>query len=89
MPTSKSAKKRMKQNEQRRLRNRAGRNALKTQVRKVREALDAKNLPQAEAELRQAAKKLDQTAAKGIVHRNLAARVKSRLSAAVKRAKGK
>lgn len=89
MPTTKSAKKRMRQSEERRLRNRAGRSALKTQVRKVRDAVAAKQLDQAEKEFRLAAKKLDQTAAKGIVHANLAARLKSRLSAAIKKAKGK
>ena len=43
----------------------------------------------AESEFRLAAKRLDKAAADGIVHANLAARVKSRLSAALKAAKAK
>ena len=70
-----------------RTRNRAAKSVLKTQVRKVREAIAAGELDKAADELRLTTKKLDQTAARGIVHRNLASRLKSRLSAAIKRAK--
>jgi small subunit ribosomal protein S20 len=89
MPTTRSATKRMRQSEKRRLRNRADRHAVKTQVRKVREAVAGNKVDDAEREFRLAAKKLDQTAAKGVIHRNVASRLKSRLSAAIKRAKGK
>jgi small subunit ribosomal protein S20 len=87
MPNTKSAKKRHRQSQVRRARNRAAKSVLKTQVRKVREAITAGELDKAAEELRVTAKKLDQTAARGIVHRNLASRTKSRLSAALKRAK--
>ena len=88
MPVTKSAKKRLRQNLARRARNRAGRSALKTQIRKVREACRNGELERAAAEFRLACKKLDQAAAKGLIHRNAAARLKSRLSRALKSAKG-
>lgn len=84
MPNSASAKKRLRQNEVRRARNRAGRSALRTQIRKVRQAVADGNLEQAEEEFRKVVKKLDQAAAKKIIHDNASARTKSRLSKAVK-----
>ncbi|REK05482.1 MAG: 30S ribosomal protein S20 [Planctomycetota bacterium] len=87
MPNTRSAKKRLRQNEVRRNRNRSIKSAVKTQVRKVREAVAAGDTKAGEEEFRLAAKKLDQAAARGVVHANLAARVKSRLSAALKAAK--
>lgn len=89
MPNSASAKKRNRQSLVRRTRNRAAKSAIKSQVRKVRDAIAAPNLELAASEFRLAAKKLDQAAASGIVHANLAGRVKSRLSAAIKAAKPK
>lgn len=89
MPNTKSAKKRHRQSLDRRTRNRAAKSALKTLVKKVRSSLEASALAQAEADYRSAVKKLDQTAARRIIHRNAAARVKSRLSAALKAAKQK
>jgi small subunit ribosomal protein S20 len=89
MPNTTSAKKRLRQNVVRRARNRSVRSSLKTVVRKVRETLAAGDLAEAEADFRQAVKKLDQAAAGRVIHRNAAARVKSRLSAALKGAKQK
>jgi small subunit ribosomal protein S20 len=89
MPNTKSAKKRHKQSLVRRTRNRAAKSSIKTQVRKVREAIAAGDATAAETELRVVAKTVDRAAAKGVVHANLAARVKSRLSAAVKSVKAK
>lgn len=89
MPTTKSAKKRLRQNVARRSRNRATRSVLKTHVRKVRDAITAGNVDAAGEALRLATKKLDQAAAGGVIHANAAARLKSRLSAAIKAAKGK
>ena len=89
MPNSTSAKKRLRQSLVRRARNRAAKSVLKSQVRKVREAIAAGDLEAGEAEFRLAAKRLDKAAAKGVVHANLAARVKSRLSTALKAAKQK
>jgi small subunit ribosomal protein S20 len=87
MPNTKSAKKRLKQNLARRARNRAVKSSLKTQSRKVREAIAAGDLSRAETELRVAAKKFDKAAAHGVIHSNSAARTKSRLSARLKSAK--
>ncbi len=89
MPNTKSAKKRLRQSLDRRTRNRAAKSTLKTVVKKVRSALESGNVSEAEVGYRVATKKLDQTAARGIIHRNAAARVKSRLSAALKAAKQK
>ena len=84
MPTTKSAKKRLRQSLVRRTRNRSVKSTLKTHLRKVRDAVAAGDLEKAGAEYNIAAKKFDQAAAKRIIHRNLAARVKSRLSARIK-----
>jgi small subunit ribosomal protein S20 len=87
MPNTHSGKKRQRQAVVRRARNRAGKSLIKTQIRKVREALGAGKLDDAETEFRLTVKKLDQTAARGIIHRNVAGRLKSRLSAAIKSGK--
>jgi len=60
------------------------RRAVRTQCRKVREAVDAGDPQRAESELRLAAKRLDRAGAKNVIHRNAAARIKSRLSARIK-----
>jgi small subunit ribosomal protein S20 len=80
MPNTKSAKKRLRQNVRRRAHNRTIRSAMRTQMRKVRERLEAEDAAGAEAELRVATKKLDQAAAKNVIHKNAAARLKSRLA---------
>jgi len=84
MPNIKSAKKRLRQNLANRERNRSGKRAIRTQCRKVLDAVQAGDLDQAQSEFRLAAKKLDQAGAKRVIHRNAAARTKSRLSARVK-----
>jgi small subunit ribosomal protein S20 len=87
MPNSRSATKRMRQNRARRLRNRTVRSAMRTQIKKVLQAVAQSDLASAETQLRAAVKKLDQAASKRIVHRNTAARVKSRLAHRVNRLK--
>jgi small subunit ribosomal protein S20 len=89
MPNSNSAKKRLRQNLVRRGRNRATKSVIRTHIRKLREALAAGDVTTAEAEFRLTARRVDKAAAARVVHANLAARVKSRLSAAIKAAKGK
>lgn len=84
MPNTKTAKKRMRQNEERRLRNRARRTVLRTQLKKCRAAIDAKDIATAETEFRQVARKFDKAASAKVIHPNAAARVKSRLSAGIK-----
>lgn len=89
MPTTKSAKKRLRQNEVRRAKNRANKSSVKTQMKKVREAVAAGNLEVAEQEFRKASKKLDNAAAQKTIHKNSASRHKSRLSHLIKVAKDK
>lgn len=89
MPNIQSARKRLKQSIVRCDRNRSAKRAIKTECKKVIEAVAAGNVAQAETELSEAAKLLDQSAAKHVIHRNAAARTKSRLSARVKKLKGK
>lgn len=84
MPNTSTAKKRLRQNDKRRLRNRARRSTLRTQLRKVREAVAAGNADAAAEQFRLAVKRLDQAAAARLIHRNAASRLKSRLSARIK-----
>jgi small subunit ribosomal protein S20 len=87
MPTTKSAKKRLRQSLERRTQNRAAKSAVKTQVRKVREAVTAGDIAKAETELRLAAKRLDRAGAKRVIHPNAASRTKSRLAHLIRAAK--
>jgi small subunit ribosomal protein S20 len=84
MPNTNSSKKRLRQNVVHRLRNRAVKRAVRNQCRKVREAVEAGEVETAETAFRLATKKLDRAGAKNIIHRNAAARTKSRLSAKIK-----
>jgi len=86
---TKSAKKRLRQSLERRERNRSTKAALKTQAKKIREAVKAGDLAKAEEEARIAARKLDLAASKKIIHRNAAARTKSRISHLLKASKQK
>jgi small subunit ribosomal protein S20 len=89
MPNIQSAKKRLKQSLVRRDRNRSAKKAIHSQCKKVIGAVAEGNVEKAESELRAAAKLVDQSAAKKTIHRNAAARLKSRLSARVKTLKSK
>jgi small subunit ribosomal protein S20 len=84
MPNTASAKKRLRQNEKLRLLNRAAKSQVRTQIRRVREAVEAGDSERAQAELRVASKQLDRAAGKNLIHKNAAARTKSRLSRLVK-----
>ena len=84
MPNTASAKKRMRQDAVRRSRNRSTKSALRTQVRKVREAIAAKDAEQSQTEFQALVKKLDRAASRNVIHANAAARTKSRLAAAIK-----
>lgn len=80
MAHSLSAKKRIRQNEKRQARNRARIGALKKKVRRVADALLHSELEKAQTELLVASRQLDVEAGKGLIHRNTAARKKSRLA---------
>ncbi len=77
MPNNAAAKKRMRQEEKRRLHNRSIKSLVKTQVTKARVAITSGQNP--EDAVRVAASELDRAAKKGVIHRNNAARRKSRL----------
>lgn len=84
MPNIKSAKKRLRQNIVRRARNRAAKSSLRSQIKKLTAAIEAKDVATSETLFIATQKKLDQAAAKRVIHRNAAARVKSRFSAKIK-----
>jgi small subunit ribosomal protein S20 len=86
MPHTRSAKKNLKQSIRRRERNRAVKAELRTGMKKVRAATTVEAGKQ---EFSAAQTKLDRAAARGIIHKNKAARVKSRLSKALKKVAGK
>jgi small subunit ribosomal protein S20 len=89
MPNTKSAKKRLRQDQERRERNRAVKSAVKTQIKRVINAVRQGNLELAETEYRMAARKLDRAGDRGVIHKNMASRRKSRLQAVIKAAKAK
>lgn len=78
MANIKSQIKRNRQNERRRVRNMATRSEVKTHVKTALQAAEAGDGSVEEA-TRQAVQKIDKAAAKGVMHRNTAARKKSRL----------
>jgi len=87
MPNTKSAKKRLRQNEACRARNRAVRSSARTSIRKVREGVQRSAVETLDDALLTATKKIDKAAGRRILHPNKAARLKSRLNKAVKQAK--
>ena len=86
MPNSPNAVKALRQSEKRRLHNRQQRSSLRTVIKKARAAFTAGDADAAEAAFRLAMKRLDQAAAKNLIHKNTASRTKSRLAAAKKKA---
>tara|TARA_R110002049_G_scaffold50370_2_gene142984 strand:- start:51196 stop:51465 length:270 start_codon:yes stop_codon:yes gene_type:complete len=86
MPNTASAKKRLRQNAKQRLLNRAIKSQVRSQIRKVRDAASAGELDKARDEFRVAAKRIDQASAKNVIHKNAAARTKSRLNRLIKTA---
>ena len=79
MPNHKSAEKRARQNEKRRQRNRGSRGKLRTGVKKLRAALEGGDKG-AQALLPETVSLIDKAVQKGVLHRNAAARYKSRLA---------
>lgn len=79
MANSKSAIKRLRSADRRRLRNRAHRGRARTAVKKARHLIDAGQVEEAREAVRAAAIALDKAAQKGIIHKNNASRRKSRL----------
>ncbi|GAK39608.1 30S ribosomal protein S20 [Paenibacillus urinalis] len=80
MPNIKSAVKRVKTNDKRRALNASQKSALRTAVKAADQALTTNEVETAKAAIQAASKKLDKAVSKGLVHKNAAARKKSRLA---------
>lgn len=74
-----SAEKRHRQSEERRLRNKAAKSAVRTSAKKFVALARKKETVEAEAALKDMIKKIDTAANKGILKKNTAARKKSRM----------
>lgn len=83
MANSKSAKKRVLINERNRVRNQAVKTRVKTMIKKVLAAVEAKEVEAAKAALTVAFKELDKVVTKGVLKKNTASRKKSRLAVKV------
>lgn len=87
MPNTKSAQKRLKQNESIRLRNRAARSVVRNRIKKLIQLLKDGNVQEAENQFKTVCSALDSAANKNLWHRNTAGRKKSRLSALILKVK--
>ena len=84
MANTRSARKRIKQNLTRRLRNRSVRSTIRSSVKTARAAVTEKT-PQAKETVLEAIRILDRAVSRGIIHRNTAARKKSALARSLAR----
>jgi small subunit ribosomal protein S20 len=80
MANHKSALKRVRQNVKRNEVNRANRSKLRTQIKKLRAAIAGQDKPGSSELLGPTVSLIDKAASKGVIHRNTAARYKSRLT---------
>ena len=87
MPTQQNAVKQLRKDRKRHTHNAALRAELHTVTKKLQILLKGQKLDEAQAVLREVAQKYDRAASKGLVHRNTAARTKSRLTQQINRAK--
>ncbi|HEY4477242.1 MAG TPA: 30S ribosomal protein S20 [Candidatus Paceibacterota bacterium] len=85
MPRTTSAKKALRQSDTRRTRNVRRKRSLRDAIKKLEKALAAKNKIEAEKLYRTAQKAIDKSAKNGILKKNTASRMKSRLSSALKK----
>jgi small subunit ribosomal protein S20 len=83
MANTKSAEKRIRQNEQARLRNKSARSRMRKAIKDLRTAIDGGESDRATELLPNCIKVIDETAQKNVIHDNTAARYKSRLTKAV------
>jgi small subunit ribosomal protein S20 len=84
MANSAQARKRARQNVKQRSHNMSMRSQLRTAIKHVRKAIGSADKSVAQAAFQTSAGMIDSIADKGIIHKNKAARYKSRLSAAIK-----
>ena len=83
MPNIKSAKKRVKVIEKKTLQNKMFKSSMKTEIKKYNAAVASGDMAAAQAAYKAATKKIDVAAAKGIIHKNAAARKKSQFTKAL------
>ncbi len=88
MPNTASAKKRVRQNASRRALNRWRKDNYRTAIKDFNETILHGSVEDATTKLQKLYKLLDQTAAKGTIHKNAAGRYKGRLTARLNRKKG-
>lgn len=88
MANSAQARKRTRQNTKRRQHNASQRSMVRTYIKRVNSAIEAKSYELATEAYNKAVPVIDRMADKGIIHKNKAARHKSRLNAAIKALKG-
>ena len=89
MPNHKSSEKRVRQNEKRRVINKSNRTRLRTSLKKLRTALATGDAGQINTTLPGTISTIDKAVQKGVLHRNAAARHKSRLTKRVNQATAK
>ena len=89
MAQTSQAQKRIRQNARRRLLNMSMRSRMRTMIKKVRAAIESKDYKVSTDAFKALVPVLDSYAGKGIVHKNKAARLKSRLNAQIKVLAGK
>jgi small subunit ribosomal protein S20 len=89
MPNHKSSEKRVRQSEKRRLVNKSNRGRLRTSIKKLRTAMTGGSAEELNTLLPQTISTIDKAVQKGVLHRNAAARYKSRLTARVNQANAK
>lgn len=83
MPNHKSAEKRVRQTAKRNAVNKANRSSLRTQIKKLRTALASQNKELSQELLNPTIALIDKSVNKGVLHKNTAARHKSRLTSHV------
>lgn len=89
MPNHKSAEKRVRQNEKRRAINRSNRTKVRTYIKKLRGALESGKNDDVQQVLPDTISVIDKAVQKGVMHKNAAARYKSRLTVRANQAAAK
>jgi small subunit ribosomal protein S20 len=89
MPNHKSSEKRVRQSEKRRLVNKSNRGRLRTSIKKLRTAMAGGKTEELQTLLPETISTIDKAVQKGVLHRNAAARYKSRLTTRVNQANAK
>ena len=89
MPNHKSAEKRVRQSEKRRTINRSNRTKVRTYIKKLRMALDGGKNDDIQQVLPETISVIDKAVQKGVMHKNAAARYKSRLTVRANQAAAK